>query len=86
LKKVQLDCEDLLPLQENHYKIIHLKESEAISNFIGDQYNFYKNLPELKSNNVLKRITLTFSYFSDVNSAYLKEETIYKDIQVSKYP
>lgn len=86
LMKVNLDCEDFIPLEEDQYKIIHLKESDSILEKIPDENNFYRDLPELKHNNVLKRITLNFTYISDINSAYLKEETIFKDIEVkNKY-
>lgn len=69
-------------MKEDEYRIIHLKEPSEMQDFSNDHCNFYKALPELKGNNVLKRITLSFSYFSDINSAYLKEDTIYKDISV----
>jgi len=72
----------LVPLEEDQYKIVHLKEEDILADFISDKHNYYKDLPELKTNNVLKRITLTFTYFSDMNSLYLKEETIFKEIQV----
>ena len=74
-----------MPLKEDQYKIIHLKEPDFLSGGAisdKDKYNYLKDLPELKANNVLKRITLTFTYFSDINSVYIKEETIFKDIQV----
>ena len=75
----------MLPLKEDQYKIIHLKEPDSASGLIPekDKYNYLKDLPELKTNNVLKRITLTFTYFSDMDSTYTKEETIFKDIQVN---
>lgn len=71
-----------MPLEENEYKIIHLKEKDLPYDLNSDKHNFFKELPELKNDNILKRITLNFTYFSDVNSAYIKEETIFKEIKV----
>lgn len=80
--KVNVDCEDFLPLKEDEYKIITLKEPNEFCEKIMNEETFCKFLPQLKPDNVLKRITLSYSYFSDINSAYLKEETIFKDILV----
>lgn len=69
-----------MPLRQNEYKIVHIKEIDCIE--INQNDNAIKYLPQLKENNILKKITINYSYLSDINAKYIKEQTIHKNIQV----
>lgn len=80
---VAIDCSDLLPLKENEYKIIYLEElncphvDKAFSN------ESVKIFPELKLDNILRRIVFNYQYAIDLNTKYIKEESVSKNIMVS---
>lgn len=80
---VTIDCSDFLPLKENEYKILYLEEMNCphddmtlISN------DTVKTFPELKLDNILRKIVFNYQYAIDLNTKYIKEESVSKNIMV----